>query len=326
MNRREALILLSALGVTPLTAVAQQAGKVWRVGILRPGPDDAIWRENFAPFRQTMRELGYVEGANLVLEYRVRPGSPEEILALAKELVHVKVDAIVAISAAGVAAAARATASIPIVANDNESDPVARGYAASLARPGRNITGQFLDFPEIGGKWIELLREVVPKLSRIAVLWDPVIGPYFVKEVAAAASSLRVQTVGLEARGLADLEGAFQAALKQGAQALLVLTSVALNTARKEIAALALKHRLPSMMSFSGFADAGGLMAYGPSLFNMFRQSAAYVAKILQGARPGELPIERPTRFDLIINKRTANSLGITIPQSLLLRAERLIE
>ena len=326
MNRREALILLSALGVTPLTAVAQQAGKVWRVGILRPGPDDAIWRENFAPFRQTMRELGYVEGANLVLEYRVRPGSPEEILALAKELAHVKVDAIVAISAAGVAAAARATVSIPIVANDNESDPVARGYAASLARPGRNITGQFLDFPEIGGKWIELLREVVPKLSRIAVLWDPVIGPYFVKEVAAAASSLRVQTVGLEARGLADMEGALQAALKQGAQALLVLTSVALNTARKEIAALALKHRLPSIMSFSGFADAGGLMAYGPSLFNMFRQSAVYVAKILQGARPGELPIERPTRFDLIINKRTANSLGITIPQSLLLRAERVIE
>ena len=326
MNRRKALILLSTLGVTPLTAVAQQAGKVWRVGILRPGPDDAIWRENFAPFQQTMRELGYVEGRNLVLAYRVRPGSPEEILALAKELVHLKVDAIVAISAAGVAAAARATASIPIVANDNESDPVARGYAASLARPGRNITGQFLDFPEIGGKWIEMLGEVVPKLSRIAVLWDPVIGPYFVKEVAAAASSLRVQTVGLEARGLADLEGAFQAALKQGAQALLVLTSVALNTARTEIAALALKHRLPSIMSFSGFADAGGLMAFGPSLFNMFRQSAASVAKILQGARPGELPIERPTRFDLIINKRTANSLGITIPPLLLLRAERIIE
>ena len=171
-----------------------------------------------------------------------------------------------------------------------------------------------------------MLREVVPKLSRVAVLWDPVIEPYFVKEVAAAASSLRVQTVDLEARGLADLEGAFQAALKQGAQALLVLTSVALNTARKEIAALALKHRLPSIMSFSGYADAGGLMAYGPSLFNMFRQSAAYVAKILQGARPGELPIERPTRFDLIINKRTANSLSITIPQSLLLRAERIIE
>jgi len=326
MNRRDAIISLSALGAAPFTAAAQQAGKVWRIGVLRPGPDDAVWRENFAPFRQTMRELGFTEGANLVIEYRVQPGKPEEILALANELVRTKVDAILAISAAGVSAAAKATASVPIVANDNESDPIARGYAASLARPGRNITGQFLDFPEMAGKWIQLLKEAVPKLSRAAVLWDPAIGPYLLREVDAAASSIRVQIIGLEARGPGDFAGAFQSASKQKAEALLVLTSPVLYPARKEIAALAVKHKLPSIMSFSGFADDGGLMAYGPNLLGMFRQSGAYMAKILQGARPGDIPIERPTRFEMVINMKTAKALGTTIPRSLLLRADRVIE
>ena len=326
MNRRDALVALCALGAAPFAAVAQQPGKVWRIGVLRPGPDNAVWRENFAPFRQTMRELGYTEGTNLMIEYRVRPGKPEEILAAANDLVRAKVDAILAISAAGVSAAAKATTSIPIVANDNESDPVARGYAASLARPGGNITGQFLDFPELGGKWIQLLKEAVPRLTRVAVLWDPGIGPYLLKDIEAAASSMRVQALRLEARGPGDFAGAFESASKQKAEALLVLTSTVLYPARKEIASLALKHQLPSIMSFSGFADAGGLMAYGPNLLSMFRQSAFYMAKILQGARPGDIPIERPTRFEMVINMKTAKALGITIPHSLLLRADRVIE
>lgn len=265
MNRRDALISLSALGAAPFAAAAQQAGKVWRIGVLRPGPDDAVWRENFAPFRQAMRELGFTEGTNLVIEYRVRPGKPEEILALANDLVRAKVDAILALAPPGVSAAAKATTSIPIVAIDMESDPIARGYAASLSRPGGNITGLFLDFPEMGGKWIQLLKEAVPKLTRAAVLWDPAIGPYLLKGVEAAASSMRVQVLGLEARGPGDFAGAFQSAAKQKAEALLVLTSPVLYSARKEIAALTLKHRLPAIMSFSGFADDGGLMAYGPN-------------------------------------------------------------
>jgi putative ABC transport system substrate-binding protein len=273
-----------------------------------------------------MRELGFTEGTNLAIEYRVRPGKPEEILALANDLVRARVDAILAVSAAAVSAAANATASIPIVANDNESDPVASGYAASLARPGGNITGQFLDFPELGGKWIQLLKEAVPKLTRVAVLWDPAIGPHLLKQIEAAAVSLHVRVLRLEARDPADFAGAFQSASKQKAEALLVLTSTVLYPARKAIAALALKHRLPSIMSFSGFADDGGLMAYGPNLVSTFRQSGAYMTKILQGARPGDIPIERPTRFEMVINMRTAIALGTTIPQSLLLRADRVIE
>mgnify|MGYP001236347561 FL=1 len=326
MNRRDALISLCALGAAPFAVEAQQAGKVWRIGVLRPGPDDAVWRDNFAPFRQAMRELGFTEGTNLVIEYRVRPGKPEEILALANDLVRAKVDAILAIAPPGVSAAAKATTSIPIVANDMESDPIARGYAASLARPGGNITGLFLDFPEMGGKWIQLLKEAVPKLNRAAVLWDPAIGPYLLKGVETAASSIRVQLLPLEARSPEDFASAFQSAAKQKAEALLVLTSPVLYSARKEIAALALKHRLPAIMSFPGFAEDGGLMAYGPNLLSMFRQSAAFMAKVLQGARPAEIAIERPTRFEMVINMTTAKALGITIPQSLRLRADRVIE
>ena len=243
MNRRDAVLALLALGAVSLPVAAQQAGKVWRVGVLRPGPDDAVWRENFAPFRQAMRELGFTEGGNLALEYRVGTGTPAEILARANELVAAKVDAILAITLPGVSAAARATTSVPIVANDMESDPIAQKFAASLARPGGNITGLFLDFPEMGGKWLQLLQEAVPKLNRVAVLWDPGIGPNLFKAVAAAAASMHVQVIGLEARGPADVPGVFQAAAKQKAQALRVLSSAVLYSARKDIAALALQQR-----------------------------------------------------------------------------------
>lgn len=298
---------------------------MWRIGVLRPGPDDAVWRENFAPFRQAMRELGFTEGTNLKIEYRVAPGKPEEILARATELVAAKVDAILAIAPPGVIAAAKATTAIPIVANDMESDPIAQKFAASLNRPGGNITGLFLDFPEIGGKWIQLLKEAAPKLTRAAVLWDPGIGPYLLKGVEAAAASLHVHILGLEARGPGDFASAFQSAAKQKAEGLLVLTSPVLYSARQEIAALALQHRLPAIMSFPGFADAGGLMAYGPNLLSMFRQNAAFMAKVLRGAHPSEIPIERPARFEFAINMKTAKALGIKIPQSLRIRADRVI-
>lgn len=326
MTRRDAVLTLIALGAAPLAARAQQAGKVWRIGVLRPGPEDAVWRETFAPFGQALGERGFTEGTNLAFEFRVRPGRPEEILALANDLVRARVDTIFAVSPAGVSAAAKATASVPIVAIDLESDPIARGYAASLARPGGNITGVFLDFPEMGGKWIQFLKEAVPKLTRAAVLWDPATGPSLLNGVEAAGSSMRLQLLRLEARSPADFAGAFQSVAKQKAEALAVLSSPVFNSARKEIAALALKHRLPAVMPFPNFADDGGLMAYGPYLTSLFRQCGGVMAKVLQGARPAETAIERPTRFEMVINMKTAKALGVTIPQSLRLRADRVIE
>ncbi|HEV1995322.1 MAG TPA: ABC transporter substrate-binding protein [Candidatus Acidoferrum sp.] len=326
MNRRDAVLALLALGAAPFAAVAQQSGKVWRIGVLRPAPDDAGFRQNFDPFRQALRKLGFTEGANLAIEYRVRPGTAVEILALADDLVRSKVDAIFAVASVAVSAAAKSTTSIPIVALDLESDPIAEGFAANLARPGGNVTGLFLDFPGMSGKWIQLLKESVPKLARVAVLWDPATGPTVFKGAEEAASSMRLQLLRLEVRGPADFARAFQSAAAQKAQALLVLSSPVFNSARKELAESAMKHRLPTMMPFPGFADDGGLMAYGPHLASLYGHAGGIVAKILKGARPGEIPIERPRRFELAINLKTAKALGITIPQSVLLGADRVIE
>jgi ABC-type uncharacterized transport system substrate-binding protein len=326
IQRRRFLLSASALLVAPFAAEAQQAGKMWRIGVLRPGPDDAVFRQNFDPFRHALRELQFTEGTNLSIEYRVRPGKSEEILAFANDLVRAKVDAILAIAPAGVSAAAKATTSIPIVAVDLESDPIAKRFAASLARPGGNITGLFLDFPELGGKWVQLLKEANPKLARVAVLWDPATGPTLLKGTEAAGSSMGVKLLRLEARSAAEFARAFESAAMQKAEALLALSSPVFASARKEIAELAVKHRLPAIMPFPNFADEGGLMAYGPHLTSMFRQAGGVMAKVLQGARPGEIPIERPTRFELAVNLKTAGVLGITIPQLLLVRADRVIE
>lgn len=326
VNRRDALILLLALGATPLAASAQRKAKVSRIGILRAAPDDAVFRTNFEPFLPTLRERGFTVGMNLAVDYRVSPGKAEEVLARANELVRARVDAILAIAAPGVIAASKATRAIPIVAVDLESDPVAGGFAASLARPGGNITGLFLDFPELSGKWIQMLKEAMPKLERVAVLWDPSIGLYLLRGAEAAGASMRVQIARLEAHGPAELAGAFESAARQQVEAVLALSSPVFASARKEIAALALKHRLPVIMPFPDFADDGGLMAYGPHLTSMFRQAGGVMAKVLQGTRAGDIPIERPTRFELAINLKTAAALGITIPPSLLVRADRVIK
>ncbi len=299
---------------------------MWRIGVLRPGPDDAVFRQNVDPFRHALRELRFSEGTNLTIEYRVRAGKPEEILALANDLVRAKVDAILAISSAGVSAVAKATTSIPIVAVDLESDPIALGFVASLARPGGNITGLFLDFPELSGKWIQQVKEAVPKLARAAVLWDPATGPTVLRAAEAAGASMRVQIIQLEARSPAELRRAVESAAMQKVGALLALSSPVFNSARKEIAELALKYRMPTMMPFPNFAEDGGLMAYGPHLSSMFRQAAGVMAKVLQGAQPREIPIERPTRFELAVNMKTARALGLTIPQSLLVRADEVIQ
>lgn len=326
IHRRRFLLSTGAVLAAPFSVNAQQPGKMWRIGVLRPGPDDAVFRQNFDPFLQALRALRFTEGTNLTIEYRVQPGKAEAMLALANDLARAKLDAILAISPTGVGAAAQATATIPIVAMDLESDPVASGFAVNLARPGRNITGLFLDFPELSGKWMQLLKETAPKLARTAVLWDPGIGTTLLKGVEAAASSMRVQLLRLEAHGPADFARAFESAAAQKADALLVLGSPAFNSARKVIAEQALKHRLPSIMPFPPFADDGGLLAYGPHLPSLFGQAGGVMAKILQGGKPGEMPIERPTRFELAVNLKTAKTLGINMPPSILVRADRVIE
>ena len=328
MNTRRRIVVALGAGAlaAPLASFAQRPGKTWRIGVIRPGPDDAVFRENFAPFVAALREFGFAEGTNLALEYRVRPGTAEELLALANDLVRAKVDAILAMAPSGVTAAAKATTTIPIVAVDLESDPIAQKLAANLARPGGNITGLFLDFPELGGKWIQLLKEAIPKLARAAVLWDPATGPYLIGGAEAAGGSMRVKIFRHEVRSPAEFERAFQSAEKQKVEAVLALSSPVFASARKQIAALALKHRLPAIMPIPLFADDGGLMAYGPHLTSMFRQAGGLMAKVLNGARPADIPIERPTRFEFAINMKTAKALGVKIPQSILVRADRVIE
>jgi len=325
IERRRFLAAAGALLTAPL-ARADHASKVWRLGVLRPGPDDAAFRENIAPFWPALRNAGFVEGKNLQITYRVRPAKQEEMLILANELVRAKVDAILAISPLGVSAAAKATKSIPIVAVDLGSDPLIEKFAESLARPGRNVTGLFLDFPEMGGKWIQLLRDAVPNLTRVGVLWDPSIGAALLRGAEAAAAAMRVRVERLEARTPANLPSAFEAAATRKLEALLVLSTPVFASALNEIANRALKGHLPTIMLFPGFADAGGLMAYGPHLTSMFSQAAGCMAKVLRGAPPGEIAIERPSRFEMVINMKTAKALHLTIPQAILLHADRVIE
>ncbi len=311
-------------GPGALSAHAQPSAKVVRVGVLYPAPDNPVFRKNFEGFRQRLLELGYVEGQNLKIEYWLASGT-DTLSKLATDLVRSKPDVIIAVAPAGVRAAHEATATIPIVAIDLESDPIAAGFVAHLARPGGNITGVFLDFPELAGKWLEMLKEAVPKTSRVAVLWDAATGPAQVRAAETAARTLRLRLHVLQVRG-PDFEAAFRSAITDQAQALLVLSSPVLNTSRKEIVGLAIKNRLPSIMPFPDFADDGGLLAYGPHVSSMYGQVAAIVTKVLSGQTPGQIPVERPTRFELRINLKTARSLGLVIPQSLVLRADRAIQ
>ena len=330
LQRRRLLLaanaFVAASSAAAFTARAQQAGKVWRIGVLRPAPDDAVFRKNFDSFRQALHETRFTEGTNLAFEFRLRAGTSEEMLALAADLVRSKVDVILALSTAGVGAAAKASATVPIVAVDLESDPVAQGFAVSLARPGRNVTGLFLDFPELGGKWIQLLRDAVPNLRRVAVLLDPATGTTLLQGAETAALAMGVQVLQIESRSPADFERAFESAVARKAQAVLALSSPAYNSARKLIAELSLRHRLPSIMPFPGFADDGGLLGYGPHLTAMFRQAGGVMVKVLRGERAREIPIERPTRFELVVNLKTARTLGIKIPPSIMALANRVVE
>ncbi len=332
MTTRRAFIgaLTGGLLAAPLVAEAQQpAAKVYRIGLLGGSPPTAaeasarLWEVLF----QELRELGYVEGQNIVFEGRWYGERTERLPALAAELVQLKVDVIVTGASPAPEAAQHATSAIPIVFASHP-DPVGSGLAVSLAKPGRNVTGLSTLFRELVGKQLQLLKEAVPRLSRVAVLWNPTVATQAVllREADVAARSLKVQVQVLEARAPGDFAPAFSAMTKDRAGALITLTSPMFFAERSRIVELAAKSRLPTIYGAKEYAEAGGLMAYGPSLRENWRRAATYVDKILKGAKPADLPIEQPTKFELVINLKAAKALGLTIPQSLLRRAGEVIQ
>ncbi len=307
----------------PLAAEAQPAGKVYRVGVLSPGnPGTGI-----AAFGLGIRRLGWVPGQNLIIEQRFAGGDLGRLPALAAELVSLKVDVILASSVA-IPAARAATRTIPTIMTFAVDDPVEEGWVASLARPGGNLTGVTLHAPELTGKRLELVKVVLPGMRRVGVLaWPRPGGLGQVRAAETAARSLSLQPHVVEVQETSQYEGALDALKRAGADALLVLSSSAFFAERRRIADLAIKHRLPLVGPFREVAEAGGLMAYGPNIVELWGERVPiYVDRILKGAKPGDLPIEQPTKYELVINLRTARALGLTIPQSLLQRADQVIE
>jgi putative tryptophan/tyrosine transport system substrate-binding protein len=316
-------VILLAVGAI---AEAQQTKKVPRIGFLTGASAPSV-AARLDAFRQGLRELGYVEGKNIVIEYRYAEGKSDRLSALAAELVRLKVDIIATGGPASTRSAKQVTVTIPIVMA-NDDDPIGSGFAVSLARPGGNITGLSTLSSEISGKQLELLKEAVPRLSRVGVLGD-VIRPGIaqaLREINVAADAFGVQLQYLEVRGFKDIENAFRDASKERADAILVLGSPVLNSQRKQVADLAVKSRLPAIYRNLDFVEDGGLMAYGVSIADLFRRAATYVDKILKGARPADLPIEQPKKFELIINLNAAKQIGLTIPPNVLVRADKVIK
>ena len=319
-NRRKLIIALGANALTaPFGSFAQQQGKVWRVGFLSPTS------ANTNAFLKRMLELGYVEGKNLVIEWRFADGKLERLPGLAAELVQLKVDVIVVQSSPAISAAQKATTAIPIVMTSS-GDPVRSGFVKSLARPGGNITGLSNMAGDIAAKFIDLLRSVVPKLSRVAMLTPSTTYGELSKSVQAAAQKAGVKTLMAEASTPQEIENAFSMMVREKADAVFVGSPSVFGQQHRQIAELALKYRLPSLFQDRVDVEVGGLMSYGQKLTDNYERSATYVDKILKGAKPGDLPVEQPVSFELVVNLKTAKALGLTIPQSLLLRADEVIQ
>jgi putative ABC transport system substrate-binding protein len=323
MKRRTLLAALAAAAVAlPPIAGAQSRRKLPAVGFLSTGGGSSL-----AQFRAAMRELGYVEGSTIVIEPRTSSGNPDALPALAAELVGLNVDVVYVTGPPAVRAARDATRTIPIVALDLETDPVQSGLVSSLAQPGGNITGLFLDAPALAGKWLELLDAAAPGRRRIGLLWDATTGTRQLDAAKVAAAQrpdrdLRI----IEYRNAEELESGIREASRAGVNGIILLSSPMVSAASKRLAELTMRYRLPAISPFRAFADEGGFISYGPNLLAFRRFAATYVHRILKGAKPGELPIQQPTTFELVINAKAARALKITVPQTLLLRADAVIQ
>jgi len=327
INRRMLVIALgAAVLIAPFGSLAQQS-RVWRVGYLAQIPPPSSSSGGYAEFLRGMRELGYIEGKNLVVESRFADNKLERLPGLAAELVQLKLDAIVSGNTSPTSARQKATTNIPIIMT-NDPDPVAAGFVKSLAHPGGNITGLSIAALDISPKLLEMLRSMTPKLSSVAVLVNPANASHspIVKSIEAAAQKIGVTIVALEARNSKEIEDGFANMARQRLGALIVPGDGFFNGQAREIAELATRNRLPSTGRFVPYASVGGLMSYGPNINEMHRRAATYVDKILKGAKPSDIPVEQPTKFELIINGKAANALGLKIPQSLLVMADKVIE
>lgn len=330
MNPRRKLLIALGLGAlaVPLASVAQQQNKIWRVGFLALRHVDFVDTDYYyGPFRQGMRELGYIEGRNLAIEWRSAEGRAERLPALVADLVQLKVDVIVTAGSAATSAAQQATSALPIVMATTP-DPVGSGFVESLLRPGANITGLSNLSVDINRKHLEIMLSIIPRLSRVAVLINPTNSSHaaILKSTQDAARKLDIKVLPAEARTPQEIERAFSAMARERAGAVIIAIDAFFIQQGGQIAHLAAKQRLPSMAGSREYVEAGGLMSYGQNLADNYRRAATYVDKILKGARPGDLPVEQPTTFELFINRKTAKTIGLAIPQELLLRADRVIE
>jgi putative ABC transport system substrate-binding protein len=327
VSRRAFLgVVTGGLLAAPLFIEAQQAGKVYRVSVLSPGSSQAASSE-IPVLRQSLRELGYIEHQNIRIDWYFAEARSEGLSALAAEVVRLRPDLIFTINTPATTAAKAATSTIPIVFV-RCADPVASGLVRSLARPGGNLTGMASSVMEMSGKRLELLKEAIPRLARVAVLWHSLneAARRILRELEGAGSRLRVQIQDVGVREAHALPSAFEAAAKGRASAMVVIDDLVIASYQTRILELATKHRMGVASIYRGFADAGGLMAYGPSFSDTYRRAAIYVDKILKGGKPADLPIEQPEKFDLVINLKTAKALGLTIPPALLQRADQVIE
>ena len=325
MTRRTLPLLLAiALTAMPIHADAQQPGKLPRIGILSPTAPPPPSSPNVEELIKGLRELGYEDGRTATLDIRYGANNPERVAELPADLVRLQVAVIWTTGDLSTRAAQHATTAIPIVAN--VGFPVESGFVASLARPGGNITGVSVQADELAVKRLEVLKQAVPRMTRVAVLWDTVTSERQLKAAEAGARSLRLHVQSLKVGAPSELPGAFDAAARGRAEGLFVLVSPMLTSSREAVVALSARHRIPTVYPSRDSVDAGGLMSYGPNVADTSRIAAAQIDRILKGAKPADLPVRQPTRFDLVVNLKTAKALGLTLPQSLLLRADEVIQ
>jgi putative ABC transport system substrate-binding protein len=320
------ILVAVVLLAVAVIAEAQKPARISRIGFLIAA-SASFYSTRVEAFRQRLRDLGYVEGKNILIEYRYAEGKLERLPDLAAEVVRLRVDVIVTGGSPAIFAAKNATATIPIVFGA-AAEPVGSGLVSSLARPGGNITGLSVMAPDLDSKRLEILKEAFPKIARMAFLWQPGVarGNPALTDMEAAAKALGVKLISLPVRSLDDFESAFARAKREGAQALITTPSPLINTQRRQVLDFAAKNRLPAMYTTSEFVEAGGLMSYGPNEVDLWRRAADFVDKILKGTKPADIPVEQPTKFEFFVNLKTAKQIGLTIPQKVLERADKVIK